>query len=289
VFAAERTGTIQLVGDQTGPSVMTSLANLFNAPGELLAIAVDPDFERTGSVYAVFASAFGASDKTFAIVRLREASDTLADPVVVLSGVPAGLQPRAALRFGPDGKLYALLGTADDPDRDAEASSMNAKLLRLNRDGTTPADQAGATPVFADGFASPAGVAWNAATGVIWLAGRSSRAFELRTVTTASRGQELRATTASQNALPAPTNPSAVVVYGAPRVPAFAGNVFIGSEEGAPLLRVRVDAATQKPVATERLLENRLDGIRALSVADDGVLYFATARTVGRLVPGAVQ
>ena len=44
----------------------------------------------------------------FTVARFREVSDTLGDRAVLLSGVPASSpSPAAALRFGPDGKLYA--------------------------------------------------------------------------------------------------------------------------------------------------------------------------------------
>ena len=108
----------------------------------------------------------------FTLARFREASDTLGDSAVLLDGVRAAASPSAALRFGPDGKLYAAFDDGGDARRRQDAGSLNGKVLRLNADGTTPADARGGTPVYAGGYGSPVAVDWDPGTATLWVADR---------------------------------------------------------------------------------------------------------------------
>src|SRR5439155_17060535 len=162
-------------------------------------------------------------DVRFSIARLREASDTFADPVVVLDDVPASASPAAALRFGPDGKLYAAFDAGGDARRSADAASLNGKVLRLNTDGTTPADQAGSTPVFANGFIAPVGLAWHPSSRALWVADRGANGTaQLRTIVaqpvlTASTAGDMRGLPGAAYAMPADAPPSALAFAGGDR------------------------------------------------------------------------
>jgi glucose/arabinose dehydrogenase len=208
---------------------------------------------------------------------------------VLLDGVrAASASPRASLRFGPDAKLYVAFDEAGDA-RQGDTASMPGKILRLNADGTTPDDQAGATPIYANGSGSPGGFDWDARSGALWVAGRdadgSSRLRAVAQDSGAPAGKKRGAIRAAY-ALPTPTMPSSVAVYRGRLLPAFAGNVLVASEDGRHLLRVRLDPQTSmRPVATERLLQDRVGGVRAVAIAPDGAVYFATAGAIGRLVP----
>jgi hypothetical protein len=104
-------------------------------------------------------------------------SDTLGDRAVLLDGVPAAsVSAAAALRFGPDGKLYAAFDDGGDARRRGDAASLNGKVLRLNTDGTTPADAPGGNPVFAAGYGSPIALDWDPATATLWVADRAAGA-----------------------------------------------------------------------------------------------------------------
>src|SRR5207302_1460304 len=104
------------------------------------------------------ASTPGAS-QTFSLARFREAANTFGDRIIVLDDIAARSDPAAALRFGPDGALYAAFDDGGDPRSADDLSSAHGKVLRLNPDGSTPADQEGATPLYASGLQSPRGLA----------------------------------------------------------------------------------------------------------------------------------
>jgi glucose/arabinose dehydrogenase len=289
LFVAERHGRIRIVRDgRLAAEPAISLDSLLGA-GQLLALAVDPQFVRTRFVYVVYASPSRSGDVRFSIARLREASDTFGDPVVVLDDVPASASAAAALRFGPDGKLYAAFDAGGDARRSGDAASLNGKVLRLNADGTTPPDQAGATPVFASGFLAPVGLAWHPASRTLWVADRGANgAAQLRAIVAqplgaASAAGDRRSASGAAYALPADAAPSALAFGGGDRFAEMTNSLFVASEGAAHLLRLRLDPQTKRPAGVERLLEDVVDVVRGVAIAQDGTIYFATSNSVGRI------
>jgi glucose/arabinose dehydrogenase len=70
-------------------------------------------FDRTQYLYAISTRSSDSGVRTFSLSRYREASNTLADRVVLLDEVPAAAGAAAAsLRFGPDGMLFAAFDDA---------------------------------------------------------------------------------------------------------------------------------------------------------------------------------
>ena len=177
LFVAERRGRIRIIRDgRLLSEPAASLADTLGADGKLLAVALDPQFERTRHVFAIYTEPSRSGDRSgdrstepmFTLARFREVSDTLGDRAVLLSGVPASSpSPTAALRFGPDGKLYAAFDDGGDARRSRDAWSLNVIVLRLNLDGTRPRDATGATPVYADGYRSPVALDWDPPTATL--------------------------------------------------------------------------------------------------------------------------
>ncbi len=183
LFVAERAGRVRVVrpgsARQASPVAETAiaLADTLGAGVQLLAIALDPAFPRTHHLFAIYAGPTPSGETAFTLARFREVSDTLGDRAVLLDGVTASSpKPSAALRFGPDSKLYAVIDDGGDARRRRDAGSLNGKVLRLNADGTTPSDARGATPVYADGVGSPVAIDWDPGTSTLWVADRAAGA-----------------------------------------------------------------------------------------------------------------
>jgi glucose/arabinose dehydrogenase len=86
---------------------------------------------------------------------------------VLVENVPANsIHDGGRVKFGPDGKLYWTVGDAGNADSAQDVSSLNGKVLRLNPDGTTPADNPfPGSLVYSYGHRNPQGLAWQAGTG----------------------------------------------------------------------------------------------------------------------------
>jgi glucose/arabinose dehydrogenase len=286
LFVAERAGGIRIIRDGRllrEPAI--SLADTFGAEVSLLALAFDPQFERTRFVFAIVAAPSRTGEPAFALARLREVADTLGDVVVLLHGVRAASRPSAALRFGPDGKLYAAFDAGGDARTRADAASLNAKVLRLEPDGSTPRDQAGSTPVYAEGADWPGGLAWDPLSGALWIAerGRARGPSQLRAVAPQpdARAHGQHGSVRGAYLLPPA---AALAFYRGSLFHALENSLLVASEDGRRLLRVQFDEQRTMPIATGSLLQNDAGALRAVAVGSDGVIYFGTDRTIGRLV-----
>jgi glucose/arabinose dehydrogenase len=293
LLIAERGGTIRMLPGEARRAKAVSITPLpepaLSLAGDtgdtaLLALAVDPQFDRTRFVFALYAAPARSGEPTFTLARFRESSGTLADRVILLDGIGAATPtPAAALRFGGDGKLYAAFDDGGDARRQGDRASLNGKIVRLNPDGTTPEDQAGSTPVYSEGYRSPAGFDWDPrrAPATLWIADRGNAgAAVVRAVVAdpSARAGEQRGVVRGTYALRPGSVPASVAFYRGALFPALAGSLLVASDEGRHLLRIAGDRV-------EALLEDRVGGIRAVAIAPDGAIYFANATAIGRLVP----
>ncbi|MET0914788.1 MAG: PQQ-dependent sugar dehydrogenase, partial [Jiangellaceae bacterium] len=124
--------------------------------GGLLGLAVAPDSPET--VYAYFTA---AEDNR--VVRMPYRGGALGAAEVVVDGIPkAGNHNGGRLAFGPDGKLYVSTGDASRPERAQDLDSLGGKILRLNPDGSIPADNPfDGSPVFSYGHRNVQGLAFD--------------------------------------------------------------------------------------------------------------------------------
>jgi glucose/arabinose dehydrogenase len=130
--------------------------------GGLLGLAVAPDSPET--IYAYFTA---AEDNR--VVRMPYRAGALGAAEVVVDGIPkAGNHNGGRLAFGPDGKLYVSTGDASRPERAQDLESLGGKILRLNPDGSIPADNPfGGSPVFSYGHRNVQGLAFDE-DGNLW-------------------------------------------------------------------------------------------------------------------------
>ena len=71
-----------------------------------------------------------------------------------------------SIGFGPDGKLYMTMGDAQDADRTQDLESLTDKVLRLESDGSVPADNPfPGSYVYTYGHRNPQGMSGHPNTG----------------------------------------------------------------------------------------------------------------------------
>ena len=290
LFVAERAGHVRVIRDQRllAEPALTLTDVAMAGEGGLLGLAFDPRPPAEVAkqfVYALYTTPSPSGGRVFRLARFREANDTLADRVILLDDIPASpVGAAGSLRFGPDGKLYIALDDGGDPRLAGDMAAFNGKILRMNADGSTPDDQAGATPVFSDPYRSPHGLDWDSRTGTLWIAdGEETGSTRLSAVIKGegpSRRGVVRATYVLQ-----PTSASALAFYRGSLIAAFQGDLLVAADEGHHILRVRFDPREPGRIATtERLLDDSVGSIRVVAVAEDGTIYFCTGTALARLV-----
>ncbi|MFG1602669.1 PQQ-dependent sugar dehydrogenase [Actinoplanes sp. NPDC049265] len=160
--------TIVRLDPATGArTTVGTVPNVDNTDGEggLLGLAIAPTFGSDHWLYIMHTS---PSDNR--IVRIRLDGDTLntGTEQVLISGILRNkFHDGGRLRFGPDGKLYASTGDAQNGDNAQNLSGLNGKVLRLNTDGSVPSDNPFGNYVWSYGHRNPQGLAFDS-QGRLW-------------------------------------------------------------------------------------------------------------------------
>jgi glucose/arabinose dehydrogenase len=299
LFVTERPGRVRVLNLAAGTSELALTLDDTFAEGEAgtLGLALDPAFAQTRFVY-VYYTARTANGGANRVMRYREAAGRLAERAVLLDNVPAGtIHDGGRLRFGPDGLLYVSTGDAATDSLPQSLGSLAGKLLRLDRDGTTPRTNPVGSPVYSYGHRNPQGFDWHPATGQLWASEHGPTGNDEINVIRAGANYGWPTTQggATMPGMDAPITffnpaiaPSGVAFYRGVRIPQFENNLFVATLRGSHLLRLVVDGGPPARIlAQERLLEQRYGRIRDVVFGPDGLLYFCTNNRDGRGSPGS--
>lgn len=170
IFLTERPGRIRIIRDgRLDPRPWATLPAAHVGEGGLLGLALSPDFSRTSSVYVYYT--YQRDGQLWnRVVRLVERNGQGAMNRVILDGIPgAFVHDGGRIKFGPDGKLYITTGDARNPPLAQDRTSLAGKILRVNPDGSIPADNPfPRSPVYSYGHRNPQGLAWHPGTGALY-------------------------------------------------------------------------------------------------------------------------
>ena len=134
--------------------------------GGLLGIALNPD--DPDGLYAYYTSS--TDNRVVRIPLLGERGNrTLGEPTPLLTDIPkASIHNGGRIAFGPDGTLYIATGDAGNPQDAQNPESLAGKILRINADGSVPADNPlPGSAVYTLGHRNVQGLAWTS-DGRMW-------------------------------------------------------------------------------------------------------------------------
>ena len=319
LLVSQKDGSMVIVRAD-GAAVDATLSGLpaVNAAGQggLLDVALDPDFATDPWVYFTY-SENGSGGAGTALARGRLAGNALQGVAVIWRQTPkvnSGIHYGSRIVFRRDKTLYLTVGDRgqDEPASPTAQHAQNVaktlgKVLRLNRDGSIPADNpvftgAGALPgLWSIGHRNPQGAALRPGGDELWLTDHGPRGGdELNRVlaggnygwplvsygcpysfaqsdpacrpgggTHAPAYAEPKATWQ-----PVSTAPSGLAFYSGDKFPEWRGNAFTGALQGRTLWRFALDrdgeVTQREEVAAVKALGKR---IRAVQQGPDGWLY----------------
>lgn len=302
VFVAERPGRVRVI--EKGQLRAEPLATLSDVEpsGEsgLMGLTLHPQFASNHLLYLAYA--YRSGGQRVRVVRFKETSQGLVERKLIIEEIPAAANHAGCrLRFGPDDKLYVTTGDATDRELGQRMDSLAGKTLRLNDDGSVPADnpfvgQAGARPeIWSYGHRNAQGMDWQPGTNLMVQTEHGPSGFDGPgggdEVNVVERGKnygwplihhaETRAGLESPllEYTPAVAPASGMFYRGA----AFAdwrGNFFFGCLRGQCLIRVVLDG--RRVVSQERLLRDDYGRLRDVAEGPDGAIYVSTSNHDGR-------
>ena len=274
----------------------------YGGQGGLGDIVPHPDFARNNIVYLSYAEAGDGDTRGAAVARgrlvLNEADGGRIEGLQVIWRQAPKVTGRGhyghRIAFGPDDKLYISSGERQkfDPAQDMNASL--GKIIRLNDDGSVPADNPWASrggvtaQLWTIGHRNPLGIAFDG-QGRLWeheMGPEGGDEFNLIERSTnygypiVSNGDHYdgkpipdHATRPEFNA-PEVTwtpvvSPAGLIIYSGSLFPQWRGNAFLGGLSGRALVRVAIDGNR----AREAERWDMGARIREVEQGPDGAIY----------------
>lgn len=160
IWLTERGGRISRLEPRTGTlkPLLTVPDAVQNGEGGLLGMTLHPNFTSNGYLYIVYNYNKG-NTYTEKVVRYTYKDSALSSPVTLLDNIgAAGIHNGSRLLIADD-KLFITTGDAAAGDNAQNTANPNGKVLRINLDGSIPADNPIANnPLWSYGHRNPQGM-----------------------------------------------------------------------------------------------------------------------------------
>jgi glucose/arabinose dehydrogenase len=301
MFMTERMGSIVMF--ESAKANAKRLASIrvpdVHSMGEagLMGIVVDPGFATNGFLY-VCASRMDNGEWRNQILRYTARADSMSfDSYVIRTGpLAASIHDGCRLRFGPDAKLWATMGDSGNGKLAQDPNSLNGKILRLNGDGTVPADNpilpgaAARTYAYSMGHRNPQGLAVQPGTGVIFEIEHGAATNDEINILAPGKNygwpdQEGTGGTAKGFTDPVWASgavslaPSGGTFVSGAQWGAWSGSLFVATLKEKDLRRFAVNGTSVVP--KEVLLDQKYGRLRSVVQGPDGALYVTTSNGSG--------
>lgn len=176
VFFNERlTGRIRIINPQWQlvPTQFCQITIATNGEQGLLGLTLDPDFANNRFVYVYHSASSPLRNR---VVRYTDSSGSCTQEMIILDNLPASTNHNdGIIQFGPDGKLYVIIGDAENTANAQNVTSLAGKVLRVNPDGSAPSDNpffsnanTNAKKVYSLGHRNSYGFTFHGHTGHLW-------------------------------------------------------------------------------------------------------------------------
>lgn len=300
LYFTERPGRLQVLRDgEATPSRIAQLRVHAAGEGGLMGLALHPAFRSNRLLYLSYTYAASRGEVLNRVSRYRLDGNLVEERVIVDSLPGAGVHNGCRIRFGPDGKLYITTGDAARREIAQEVTSLGGKILRVNEDGSVPADNPfPGSPIFSVGHRNGQGIAWHPVARLLFESEHGPSGFD-----GPGGGDEINIVEKGKNygwpvihhqqsskgmISPLLEFTPAIAPGGADfcsgkAFPQFRGNLFVATLRGRGLVRVVLRKEDPREVArSETLLEKMYGRLRDVVEGPDGALYVATSNRDGR-------
>jgi glucose/arabinose dehydrogenase len=307
MLVTERPGRIRMIGRDGALSEPLAGAPTVAARGQggLLDLVLDPDFAQSRLVFATFAEPRSDGAGTAVVrMRLNEAGTGFEQQSIIFRQQPSytgGNHFGSRLVFDRGGALFVALGDRFDlRDQAQNRTNTLGKIVRINRDGSIPADNPGngregwLAPIWSIGHRNIQSAALHPQTGKLWTAEHGARGGDEINVPEAGKnygwpvitfGRDYSGAKIGEGTTKAGMEqpvfywdpsiaPSGMTFLTSDRYPEWKGNAFVGALAGRLVARLTLNG--EKVVAEERLFRDLGKRIRDVRQGPDGYLYLLT-------------
>ncbi len=295
IWMTERGGRISRVDPASGQvqPVYTLPDIRSNGEGGLLGMALHPNFSNNPYVYIVYNYQRNGGYKE-KVVRFTYNNAILSAPLILIDNIDAaGIHNGSRLLVMED-KLYITTGDAANRSTAQNTATLNGKVLRLNLDGSIPADNPIAnSPVWSWGhrnaqglvlvghqlFSSEHGQSTDDEINII-VKGRNYGWPNVEGF--CDESDEKSFCTANQVKEPLKTwTPTAAVCgmdyYNAAAIPQWKNSLLVTSLKNSRLYQLKLNDAQTAITSTTEFFTSKYGRLRDVCVAPDGKVYISTS------------
>ena len=317
-FAEKTTGSIRIIYRANRTLLPTSFITLPNTDGAgergLLGLALDPGFPSTPFVYAYQTYNDVTNGTTYnRIVRIRASGNVGVSYTVILRLPPlsAAIHNGGVIGFGPDGKLYAVVGENGNQSRSQDPLSPMGKVLRMESNGSAPTDNpfynnpSWYNLTYTYGHRNMFGLAFHPMTGRVYVTENGPNCNDeinlLPNLASPDRNFGW-GPTASCGSLPPPADtnrdgpnplfpiwwwgtticPTNAAIYRGPYFPTWQGDLFMGDCNTGRFHRLHLVPPNYDSVASDDILWTAPTSIIAVAIGPDGAFWLTTPSTIYR-------
>lgn len=286
LFFTERAGAIRVIENGT---LLKPLAVSVEQEGEagLMGLALHPDFDENHLIYVYHTYSDGSSVYN-KVVAFTERDNQLIESKTIIDRIPAAdRNDGGRIKFGPDGMLYIATGDARQPELAQDAGSLAGKILRINPDGSVPADNPfEGSPVYSYGHRNVQGLAWDAQGNLYASEHGESGNDEINLIKAGENyGWPVEECDAAQFEAPVVCFSPAIAPGGIAIAHSdelgYQGDAIIAALKAKQLRLVALDGSDSTNILTS------YGRIRDVVEAPDGSLYVLTSNRDGRGIPEA--
>jgi glucose/arabinose dehydrogenase len=296
LWITERGGKISRVNPVSGQvSPLLTIPDVQSqGEGGLLGMVLHPDFAASPEVFVAYNYSKNGV-YTEKVVKYTYNGNTLNNQITLLDNIPAaGNHNGCRLAISPDKKLYITTGDAASASQAQNLNSLSGKILRINLDGTIPADNPTAgSAIWTYGHRNPQGLVF--ANNRLYSAEHGNSTDDEVNIIQKGRnfgwpnvegycsvGTEPAFCTTNNVAEPiqawSPTiAPSGLDYYNNDLIPQWKNSLLLAVLKDSELLQLELSANGDKVETVNTFYKNTYGRLRDVCVAPDGKVYIITS------------
>ncbi|MGB6034306.1 MAG: PQQ-dependent sugar dehydrogenase [Bacteroidota bacterium] len=297
-FTEKKTGRLRIHDGSLIPEPFLVVPVESDGEQGFLGLAVHPSYPDSPYIYVYYTRSI---DRSNVVERYQDSSGVgiRPRPLLIVPRLDDGDENNGGtMGFGPDGKLYIAVGDYGTHPENAQdlttRRNYRGKILRLNDDGSVPDDNPFPdSPIWSYGHRNPTGLAFDAATGLLYCteSGQGGR-NEINVVTKganlgwpdAARDKDQRIFSFTGRELPDLTG---IVLYQGEAFPRLQGKFLFGGTAHRSLMKGEYTPEGDSMVVEEFFTTNA--GFADVEVDPGGNIYLVNGPYISsrilRLVP----
>jgi aldose sugar dehydrogenase len=297
IWTTERKGIVSRIDPvaKTKTVVLNLTSTVYQqSESGMLGMALHPDFENTPEVFIAYTyGSFSNIRERF--VKYTFDGTSLVSPVTLIEDITGNTTHIGArFQFLPDNTLIVSTGDAQNTSLPQNLSSLSGKMLRMNTDGTIPADNPITDSyVYSFGHRNVQGIV-RAPNGIIYLSEHGASTDDEFQILEVNRNYgwpnvEGFCDLAGEQTFCAANNvmeplavwtptiaPSDMIWYENPEFPEFDGKILMSVLKDKKIVAIELNADGTQYVSETHYLTNQFGRLRDICEGADKELYLAT-------------